>query len=323
MGVLAAFLTYRDIADESFRTSSLSVAVQATQNEQFALGLYPEIYLDSNRMRVEGSVEWMLYPFRFYGIGNNNPSSNGELYTPYAIKMQFRALHAVSGRRVQHGLSAGLRLDIRHDDIRSVDLREDGTAGPLRSGEITGSNGGWFNGLGPMVSYDTRDNNFYARTGAFCEGAVVMYGTWLGSNYEAVLSHLDLRGFATVVDDISVAGRFMMQNVGGTPTFQQWPFIGGQNNLRGVIEAQQRDRISVLLNAEVRFPIVWIVRGAAFVDAGRVADAPSNLNIDGVYVGWGGGLRFLLDPAERISLRFDVGVVRGTPQYYLGFNEAF
>ncbi|RPI68603.1 MAG: hypothetical protein EHM43_04380, partial [Ignavibacteriae bacterium] len=145
MGVLAAFLTYRDIADESFRTSSLSVAVQATQNEQFALGLYPEIYLDSNRIRVAGSVEWMLYPFRFFGIGNNNPSSNGELYTPYSIKMQCRALHAVSGRRVQHGLSAVLRLDIRHDDIRSVELREDGTAGPLRSGEITGSNGGWFN----------------------------------------------------------------------------------------------------------------------------------------------------------------------------------
>lgn len=35
------------------------------------------------------------------------------------------------------------------------------------------------------------------------------------------------------------------------------------------------------------------------------------------------GIRFLLVPEERISLRLDAGVARGDVQFYLSFNEAF
>lgn len=323
MAAVAAFLTYRTEADASFRASSLSVAVQATLNEQFALGLYPEIYLDSNRIRIEGSIETMLYPFNFFGIGNSNPSSNAELYTPFGVRVQLRNLYAITGRRVQHGLSGGLRLDIRHDEIRSVDLRKDGTAGPLREGRVTGAQGGWNNGLGPMLSYDTRDNNFDARSGLFCEGAVVVYDRWLGSDFTWTQSIVDLRGYATITGTMSVAGRIMFQNAAGTPTFQMWPGIGGTNHLRGVFESQQRDRISIYSSAEVRFPIVWIVRGAAFIDMGEVAPSMQRFTLDGVWFSYGGGMRFLLDPAERVSLRVDIGVARGVPQYYVSFNEAF
>ncbi len=323
MAVLTAFLTYRDVADSSYRTSSMAVALQATQNAQFAAGLYPEIYLDGNRIRVEGLVEWYLYPYKFFGIGNNNPSSNAELYTPNGARLQLRALHAVSGSRVQHGLSAGLRLDLRYDDIKSVDPREDGTTGPLASGQITGAKGGWYNGVGPMVSYDTRDNNFDARNGAFCEASVVAYGAAVGSTYTATLTTIDLRAYNEIWHGTSIAARCMAQNVAGTPTFIALPSIGGTSNLRGVIDAQQRDRISLLVSTELRFPILWRFRGAAFVDAGHVAPTPSAFTLTGVWVGWGGGVRFVFDEKERVSLRLDVGTARGVPQFYLSFNEAF
>lgn len=323
MGVVAAFLTYRTEADATYRASSLSIAVQGTLNEQFAVGLYPEIYLDSNRIRIEGSIETMLYPFKFFGIGNSNPSSNAELYTPFGVRIQLRNLYAISGRHVQHGLSGGLRLDVRHDDIRSIDLREDGTAGPLRQGQVTGYQGGWNNGIGPMLSYDTRDNNFDSRSGLFCEGAVVVYDSWLGSDFTWTQSIVDLRAYMPIVSTASFAARVMFQNVAGTPTFQMWPGIGGTNHLRGVFESQQRDRISIYSSAEVRFPIVWIIRGAAFMDMGEVAPSMDQFTMRGVWFSYGGGLRFLLDPAERVSLRFDIGVARGVPQYYLSFNEAF
>lgn len=322
MGVLTAFLTYRTEADAAHRASSSAVALQATQNEQFVIGVYPEIYLDSNRMRIEGSAEAYLYPFRFYGLGNTNPESNAELYTPIGTRVQLRALHALSGRMVQHGLSIGLRFDVRYDHIRSVDLRDDGTAGPLRQGVVTGSNGGWFNGLGPLVSYDTRDNNFDARSGLFCEASIVPYGSFLGSSYTATLSTIDLRAYAEIDSGWSIATRAYVQNAAGTPTFQMWPFIGGNSMLRGVYEAQQRDRMSALVTAETRFPIVWKFRGVVFVDAGHVAPTPSAFTLPGVWVGWGGGVRFVFDEKERVSLRLDVGVARGVPQFYLAFNEA-
>lgn len=323
MGVLTAFLKYRTESDATFRASSMAVALQATQNAQFSAGVYPEIYLDSNRMRIEGLAEWYLYPYKFFGIGNDNPASNAELYTPNGFRVQVRALHALFGAQVQNGISVGLRFDVRYDDIRKVEPREDGTIGPLGSGSVVGSTGGWYNGLGPMISYDTRDNNFDAREGLFCEAAFVAYGAVLGSNYTALLSTTDLRAYAEIADGFSFAGRTMMQTVRGTPTFIMWPSIGGNNNLRGVIDAQQRDRISFLTSAELRFPIYWRFRGATFVDAGQVAPSLNFLSPRSLWIGWGGGLRFMFDEKERVSLRLDVGIVRGTPQFYLSFNEAF
>lgn len=323
MGVLTAFIRYRSDTDSSKRASSLALALQATQNSQFSLGFYPEFYLANDRIRVEGLIEWYLYPYKFFGIGNSNPAANAELYTPYGIKVQLRSLYAVGSERVQQGLSVGARLDVRYDQMRSIENREDGLPGPLARGEVAGYNGRWFNGIGPMVSYDVRDNNFDARSGVFCEAVAIAYGSLLGSSYSSTLIQGDMRGYALLSSDVSYAGRFMLQNVSGTPTFQQWPSIGGTNNLRGIIDAQQRDRISLLWCSEIRFPILWRFRGAVFADAGQVGPSPSAFTLAGMWVGWGGGLRFLLVPEERISLRFDVGVARGEVQYYLSFNEAF
>jgi len=323
MGVLSAFLRQRSELDASFRASSMVVALQVTQNGQIAFGIYPEIYLDSNRMRVDGMAEWYLYPYKFFGLGNSNPSSNAELYTPYGAKMQLRFLHSINGGRVQEGLSVGLRFDARYDHMKSIEKRADGSVGPLGAGEVVGSQGGWFNGIGPLISLDTRDNNFDARKGVYLEAAMITYGKVLGSWYTATHSQLDVRGFATITEDVSVAGRILVQNVAGTPVFQQWPSIGGQNNLRGVIDAQQRERMSLLTGAEIRFPLIWRFRGAAFIDAGQVGSAPSTFTAKGLWVGWGGGIRFLLVPEERISLRLDAGVARGELQFYLSFNEAF
>lgn len=323
LAALTAFVTYRDTADASFRPSSLAIAAQGTLKEQFAFGLYPEIYLDDNRMRIEGAIEWHLYPYNFFGIGNANPSSNAELYTPHGAKLELRALYALSGTRVQHGLSAGVHLDVRYDHIRSVEPRIDGTQGPLGRGDVVGSRGGWFNGIGPQVSYDTRDNNFDARAGAFAETHVVAYGALLGSNFSSVVTTLDARGYTLISTGVSVAGRILIQSSTGTPPFLQMPSIGGSNNMRGIIDAQQRDRISLLAGAEARFPIIWRFRGAVFADAGQVASQASGVALNQMWVSYGAGIRFLLVPEERISLRLDVGVSRGVPQFYLGFNEAF
>lgn len=323
MAALTAFVTYRDTADASFRTSSLAIAAQGTLKSQFSLGLYPEIYLDNNRMRIEGAVELYVYPYNFFGVGNANPSEYAELYTPLGAKLELRALYALSGSRVQHGLSAGVHFDVRYDHIESVEPRSDGTAGPLGRAEVVGASGGWFNGVGPQISYDTRDNNFDARSGFFAETYIVAYGPFLGSTFSSVVTTVDARAYTQLLHDVSLAGRAVVQSATGAPPFVQMPSIGGSNNMRGIIDAQQRDRISMLVGAEVRFPIAWRFRGAAFADAGQVGSAAASIALNQLWISWGAGIRFLLVPEERISLRFDVGIARGVPQFYLGFNEAF
>jgi outer membrane protein assembly factor BamA len=138
-----------------------------------------------------------------------------------------------------------------------------------------------------------------------------------------VVTTLDARTYASIFSDVSVAGRVLVQSSTGEPPFLQMPSIGGSNNMRGIIDAQQRDRMSMLAGAEVRFPILWRFRGAVFADAGQVASQASAVTLNQMWVSYGAGIRFLLVPEERISLRLDIGVSRGVPQFYLGFNEAF
>jgi hypothetical protein len=320
---VAGFVRYRHSTDSLLRVSSVGVGVQYTQLNQIGLGLYPEIYLNNNGIRIEGAVEYYVFPYNFYGIGNNNPVENLELYTPQGIKAYTTVLFAVQGNRVQQGLSVGMRAELRYDTIRSIQPRSDGTTGPLGTGLVAGSTGGWYNGIGPVVSYDTRNNNFSADSGMFIEAYAINYASWLGSSFTALASQIDSRLYTTVYPQWVLANHTIIRNVAGTPTFQQWPSIGGGNNLRGIYDAQQRSRMAVSTQTEVRFPLIGRFRGVAFVDAGQVAEQLSQFRLNQTYVGIGGGLRFLLVPEEKIAIRFDVGLVRGVVQYYLNFNEAF
>lgn len=322
-GGVAGFLRYRHSVDSTLRASSVGIGIQYTQNKQIGLGLYPELYFLDNGIRVEGAAEYYVFPYNFYGIGNNNPETNLERYTPQGFKVYANTLFAIQGKKVQDGFSAGFRSEIRYDHIQSIEPRADGSIGELGKGLVVGSNGGWFNGIGPILSYDTRDNNFAPYNGAFIELVSIVYGKYLGSSFSATNISLDARLYHEVLPDVVFALHGIARNVAGTPTFQQWSSIGGGNNLRGIYDAKQRSRIATALQTETRFPIWWRFRGCAFLDVGQVAEAPSQFTLPGTYVGWGGGIRFLLVPEERISLRFDVGTCRGEMQYYLNFNETF
>ena len=81
----------------------------------------------------------------------------------------------------------------------------------------------------------------------------------------------------------------------------------------------------LVLNEEVRFPIWWWFKGAAFVDAGNTFADWQALRAGGLKVGAGWGLR-LATPLALI--RFDVGypVNNGPehrPRYYFSIGQAF
>jgi outer membrane translocation and assembly module TamA len=79
----------------------------------------------------------------------------------------------------------------------------------------------------------------------------------------------------------------------------------------------------LLARGEVRFPMRKTLRGAAFVDVGRVFGQTQNVGLSKLEVGGGLGLRF----ETRIGvLRFDVGWPisrKGHTQYYFGVGQAF
>jgi hypothetical protein len=92
---------------------------------------------------------------------------------------------------------------------------------------------------------------------------------------------LALRAAAVLTDPLSG------QDV---PFFYQ-PTLGGSQTLRGFREFRFRDRNSLALTAEYRWEAAWLLDGAFFVDAGKVAFHRQDLNLRDLDVSYGVGFR--------------------------------
>ncbi len=69
-------------------------------------------------------------------------------------------------------------------------------------------------------------------------------------------------------------------------------------------------------------PLAWRFGLELFAGAGRVAPRPSALGTSGFVPAGGAGLRFAVDPADRVFVRLDHGVAPGSSQWYLSIGQA-
>ena len=62
---------------------------------------------------------------------------------------------------------------------------------------------------------------------------------------------------------------------------------------------------------------------AVFAEAGQVAHTAGDFSWGGFRRGYGIGLRYALNPAQRMNIRIDVGFVDGTVAPAINIKEAF
>jgi outer membrane protein assembly factor BamA len=88
--------------------------------------------------------------------------------------------------------------------------------------------------------------------------------------------------------------------------FYYQPTLGGSQALRGFREFRFRDRNSLLLTAEYRWEASWLLDGALFVDAGKVAFHRRDLDLRDLDVSYGLGFRVHSNDAfvARLDLAF-------------------
>jgi outer membrane protein assembly factor BamA len=89
------------------------------------------------------------------------------------------------------------------------------------------------------------------------------------------------------------------------PIFLQ-PSVGGTDTVRGFHQYRFRSGSAVVFNLEYRHDFMGVLRGVAFVDAGRVGERPSDLDLGGLEGSLGGGIRVRF--GDRVFFGADVGV---------------
>ncbi len=312
VGGSATFL-YKKNPEEP-RPSSLIPYFVYTQNKQFIGQLELDLYFSRGDYHLYSMFEYKYYPDKFYGIGNNTPESNEEAYTSKIPLWTVSFL-----RRIHAGLNAGLQFDFTYHDITEV---KDG--GLLAQKTVPGSEGGIISGLSLVATWDTRDNTFSSRVGNYFYFSAGYFGKLFGCNFDFVRFVLDLRHFMPVFSKHTLAFQgYLISTLGDVP-LQSMGQLGGSSLMRGFYKGRYRDKNMALLQMEYRVPVYWRFGAAVFAGIGDVFSDYGHMGCGNLKYSVGGGIRFALDPRERLTIRADIGFASGGDiGFYFKAMEAF
>jgi outer membrane protein assembly factor BamA len=308
----SAIVTFRPGGDPALNPSSLTLDAYYTIKKQFKCSVDPEIYFSGNRYLLSGSIGYGKIVDKYWGVGPLTVDSDSTEYVKGMFQIQMRGEILLLEQ-----LKCGVLMEFER-----VWMIERWRSSYLRSGDVSGSQGATSCGAGIAFSWDTRDNIFFPSRGSFHQIEYTLFGGLLGGDYAYQRATLDLRTFVPLGGTVLGIQLYGMA-VGGTPPFWRLALLGGDFIMRGYYLGRYRDNLTLASQAEYRVMILGPIGAAAFLGAGGVAPRAGAFRLDQVRPSYGGGLRYMLDQKEKLTLRVDAGFGSGTSGLYFNIREAF
>ena len=314
---IAGFLFFRlpgETLDD--RPSNVDGDFIYTVNKQLLFQVTPTIYMDHGRFLIESEFSYEKLFDRFWGIGPNTPKHGDEAFNYSLVRGRL-------GLSRQLAPYAYFGMQAHAEEIVITDLEKpDGQL--ARNPNVLGRGGSFVTGLGFRFVYDSRDNYFSTRKGAYAAVQGMFYAEALGGTHSYSLFTVDVRKYLPLWFGHTLALQAYGASTYWDVPFSHLPILGGQFRMRGYFEGRFRGNNAVITQAEYRFPIAWRFGGVAFGSVGMVAPSLLDFKLKDIKGAAGGGLRFMFDRDERLNGRFDVGVSNeGEPNFYIQINEAF
>ena len=321
----ALVIRFLNPGDTLNKSSTVGFAVRASQKEQVEVNLFPEWYLQGNRYHVAAELNYIRWPADFYGIGNGSdiPKDSADPYVANGIDG-----NATLEREWFPNLSIGPQALFKYESIET-----DADHARLTD-TVPGRTEGFTSGLGAVTTYDGRDAIYWTRRGCYLRARAAWYREAWGSGFDYDDYQLEARQFIPVsaTGALGVAATF--QTMAGDVPFRSLATADGVHTLRGVVRGKYRDRNLLQLQAEYKsyFPdwswlsATWIrnrLGYALFTESGQVAHAAGDFRAGEFRTGYGIGLRYAMNPAERMNIRVDIGIVDGGVAPAINFKEAF
>jgi outer membrane protein assembly factor BamA len=299
--------------DANSRNSQFQLGGAYTQRDQLLFYLPYKLYWKNEKYYSYGELGYYKYSYRFFGVGNDLPASNEELYNVDFPKLRVNLMQLL--RR-----SLYLGISYWYADYDIVKVKEGGL---LDRQNIVGQNGGTTSALGLIALYDSRDNYNYPSKGTYLEVSTRSNKQFIGSEYDYTLLSIDYVTFLSKNKNILAINLHTIA-MSGEPPFNELAFLGGREKMRGYFEGRYRDRNLVLIQSEYRRFLFWRLGMVAFAGYGVVARNISDYQVGNLRLSGGLGLRYRLDEKEKINIRLDAGFgEQGNSGIYLTIGEAF
>lgn len=312
-GVYYFKLAGKNEDEKETRVSNVQFLTDYTQNKQLDVWGQWNVFTRNENYLFKGELRYRDFPDRFYGIGNKSLKEDEEKYE-YNL-LSFKSLFL---KKVRPSLFLG--VDYHFEKEYNFTYT---SGGQLEKGKITGYNGGIQSAIGFVGIYDSRDNVINTYKGSLLEISSYFYRKPLGSTFNFTYLNLLYHKFWQLKPKHIIAVQTKIRYGFGDVPFLDLSAAGNDDLLRGYPKNRFKDVHFAGTQIEYRFPLFWRFGMVTFAGAGDVFSKTRDLGLNEVKYSYGAGLRFVVNPAERLNIRLDYGRGRTGGYFYLVVAESF
>ena len=262
---------------------------------------------------------------RFFGFGNESPSSQESNYTQNKFAARLRV-----GYRLLTHLELAWQGRVEKVSISGGGVEELPFAGERFPG-TKGLEGSTINGQGFAVAYDDRDSQTITTNGTLGAVHVEVVDRTLGSTESFVKYGFEFRRFVPFHDRFVLAIHGVLDYLSGerqTPFYER-SSIGGVKSLRGFGTDRFVDAHRFFSTVELRtlafrrelFDVMTELEVAPFMDAGQVFSKLRTIPVDHLHYVGGVGFRGVVRP--QVVGFVDVGYGSDGPAVFTGLDYPF
>ncbi len=312
LGFGAAALHYfRSDSISTTKPSSVRGVFIYTLQNQIITQLPVELFLQGNKYWITIKPNYFLYPFQYYGTGNQIDLDEFDNYEAKYLRVEADFL-----RKIGKIVYLGPKFEIT--EYFDIQLSDSGKG--ILTEETLGFQTGTVAGIGLGLIYDQRNNLFCPSGGYYLEINYKGYTPLVGSDYKFSHFEFDLRKYYNF-GKAELGLQFYQNSLTGSIPFYNLARLGGSNRMRGYFRGAYRDKHYTAIQAEFRYSVHKRIVLSTFSGFGSVS--PQFMRDQKWLPSVGMGIRFVIDPRERIRIRADYAFGRSSSGFYLNINEAF
>jgi hypothetical protein len=306
------------------KLSVINALVNYTQNKQFTLPLFFNVWLKGDQYYLLGDWRYMKYPQSTFGLGSNsNPEQENPMNYKYIRFYQYLLKRITSDFSAGIGYTFDYHWNVTEKGFADSSITDYARYGPAM--KTTSS------GPAAIILYDSRQNPINPLQGLSASMVLRDNLEGMGSNSNWQSATIDIRKYFTFPDRSKNVLAFWSYNwiiLHGKPPYLDLPSNGWDNfnnTGRGFIQGRFRGNIMLYLESEYRFHITHngLIGGVVFVNAESFSAAPSN-KLESVQPASGLGLRVKLNKKSATNICIDYGFgTQGMKGLFVNVGEVF
>ncbi len=311
IGLLAAGVYSTHRGDSLTPPSNISLYADVSTSGFYSVGLRGTTRFKEDRLRINFQAYFQSMPDKFWGIGYDDDSDDGN-ETSYKRLMSECRIDALV--RIVPGLYIGPLMELSyikgstsHADMLHLWRGED-----LRTFSYA---------VGAKLGLDTRDNLTAPTRGVNISLVQRYYGRWMANTYPFSSTELTAGMYIPTWRDCVLAMQYHTLITYGDTPWGMLASMGGSYTMRGYYEGRYRDKGEMDFTLELRQRIYRRIGVVSWGGVGSVFPRLSCMSVRHLLPNYGVGFRW--EFKKNVNVRFDLGFGKGERGFVFNINEAF